>query len=499
MSDDSTTNTLSNTADLNYLVPVTIDKEPIIFEDNDATIEGILYEVGRFYKRTGLFQMLFKHRAVPLSNGKLAVESVNTVWYTSGKITDPRDFNDVCPPTTTRYANTVRVMTRAGSTVPPDLTDKGVPKQLEHSVILAPHHVEASSALLLKSLGYVFGSAESVENLFDDADGCGLKLLELLRDRATKASPRDKALIAATHARIVREGVSGENTLPGFKSFLKEYKKAKRNLPAAVRQTPEAEVEMINLVAAKDPASREIYELRAEAKPPTTLAEASDILLLILRGRVRAEQIDEVTTGAKPLALAAATAGGGGNAASTGAESAIDQAIAAALASIAPGAGLAGTTALAAHLKAALAATLQAVPDPRKTRAGHDPNKPKVEVPRGADNKPLRWVEGMALCRCGVNGGKHLFKDCPKKAEKDKKAKAAKDAAKAAAAAAGDDTAGTAAVANGGGAEDSLSRQLAALLASISPATAVVPGASEPTSTSTAVAAPGAQGAVGSE
>jgi hypothetical protein len=97
MSDDSTTNTLSNTADLNYLVPVTIDKEPIIFEDNDATIEGILYEVGRFYNRTGLFQMLFKHRAVPLSNGKLAVESVNTVWYTSGKIVDPHfDFNDVC-------------------------------------------------------------------------------------------------------------------------------------------------------------------------------------------------------------------------------------------------------------------------------------------------------------------------------------------------------------------------------------------------------------------
>ena len=28
----------------------------------------------------------------------------------------------------------------------------------------------------------------------------------------------------------------------------------------------------------------------------------------------------------------------------------------------------------------------------------------------------------MALCRCGVNGGKHLFKDCPKKREKEKKA-----------------------------------------------------------------------------
>ena len=78
---DETTSTLSNNTEHNYLVPVTTDKEPIIFEDNDATIEGILYEVGRFYKRNGLFQMLFKHRAVPLSNGKLAIESVNSVSH----------------------------------------------------------------------------------------------------------------------------------------------------------------------------------------------------------------------------------------------------------------------------------------------------------------------------------------------------------------------------------------------------------------------------------
>ena len=38
----------------------------------------------------------------------------------------------------------------------------------------------------------------------------------------------------------------------------------------------------------------------------------------------------------------------------------------------------------------------------------------------------------MALCRCGVNGGKHLFKDCPKAKEKsDKKALAAALAANA--------------------------------------------------------------------
>ena len=56
-SDDSTLSTTDNNTD-NILVPTTTDKEPIIFEDNDATIEGTLYEVGRYCKRNGLFQML---------------------------------------------------------------------------------------------------------------------------------------------------------------------------------------------------------------------------------------------------------------------------------------------------------------------------------------------------------------------------------------------------------------------------------------------------------
>ena len=126
---DENTSTLSNNTEHNYLVPVTTDKEPIIFEDNDATIEGILFEVGRFYKRNGLFQTLFKHRAVPLSNGKLAIESINSVYFTSGKITDPHDFDDPCPPTAKRFADAVASYTTAGRTAPPDLSDKPIPAQ----------------------------------------------------------------------------------------------------------------------------------------------------------------------------------------------------------------------------------------------------------------------------------------------------------------------------------------------------------------------------------
>ena len=42
-------------------------------------VAGLLYEVGKFYERTGLFQLFLKHRAVAFSSGSIAVESYNSV------------------------------------------------------------------------------------------------------------------------------------------------------------------------------------------------------------------------------------------------------------------------------------------------------------------------------------------------------------------------------------------------------------------------------------
>ena len=242
--DDSTLSTTDNNSD-NIYIPTTPDKEPIIYTDNDATIEGKLYEVGRHFKRNGVFQMLFDHHAVSLSNGKLAVDSNNTVYYTSGKITDAHSFDDPCPPTPARFAKTLATRTAASRALPPDLDSSGLGEPWKSAVIYAPHIVDKEDAKLLRSLLYVFGQAESVEDLIEDADGSGLKLLKDLRDRAKRASPRDKALVAAVHARIVREGVVGELTLKALKAFLKAYKAAKRNLPPGARLSAEAETEML--------------------------------------------------------------------------------------------------------------------------------------------------------------------------------------------------------------------------------------------------------------
>ena len=102
----------------------------------------------------------------------------------------------------------VLLRTGAGRTPPPDLDVTGLTDQYKYSIVCAPHIVENEDAKLLRSLLNVFGQAESVEELIDAADGSGLKLLKDLRDRAKTASPRDKALVGAVHARIVREGVT---------------------------------------------------------------------------------------------------------------------------------------------------------------------------------------------------------------------------------------------------------------------------------------------------
>ena len=67
---------------------------------------------------------------------------------------------------------------------------------------------------------------------------------------------------------------------------------------------------MISIIAIKDPASRELFELQIAINPPNDLDEASEILFEMLRGRVRCEEIDQLESdggNTKSLVLAAPT------------------------------------------------------------------------------------------------------------------------------------------------------------------------------------------------
>ena len=84
------------------MTPVSTDKTPLVWDGNDANILGLLFEVKRYYTNKGLFQTLFRDRAVSLSNGKLAIEHPSAIWFLSGVIDEAHDFDDPCPPTAER-------------------------------------------------------------------------------------------------------------------------------------------------------------------------------------------------------------------------------------------------------------------------------------------------------------------------------------------------------------------------------------------------------------
>ena len=236
------------------LVPKDPDGEPIIWDGNDAHIAGTMFDTQRYYRRTGLFQPLIQHRGVQLNNGKLAVESYLSVSSAAGLHNDPRTLSDPCPPTATRKAE---YETRTGATV---AAVTAMPAGMGDSFVLSKFAVEQEDGKLLRSLTNVFGHAESSDDLLDGADGSGYNLIVALNDKSTRADPKDKAVAAAKYASAIRNGVIGELGFDSLKVFEKHYGRVHRNMAATARQGPEAEVEMINLIAYKDPAIAEISE-----------------------------------------------------------------------------------------------------------------------------------------------------------------------------------------------------------------------------------------------
>ena len=153
------------------LQPSLADGTPIIWDGNDAHIEGTLFDVGKYYLRVGLFQPLFKHRAVALANGKLAVEHPNAVYFLTGAAASEHGFENPCPPTTERYAKAAQRALAAGTpaaSIPQDLVTVPAAKP---NVYHAEHAVDAENSRLLRSLTFAFGQAEISPDLIDDAMG----------------------------------------------------------------------------------------------------------------------------------------------------------------------------------------------------------------------------------------------------------------------------------------------------------------------------------------
>ena len=304
LNDESSVTLSTANVNTDKLQPVYTDGTPIIWDGNDATIAGALYEVKKFFKRKNLYQTLFKNRTVPIKGGILAVDSANAAYFLTGVIPHGTfDFDKPCPPTAVRTDAWNLATTIPGTPAHNKATIAGarhlteIPVQHKHLYQIGEHVIDAAEADLLTSLTHVFGSAEPSEELIDAADGVGTALLEALKTRSSTVSARGRALVKAKFDNVARVGVSGPLLLLPFKAFIKTYKSLKRNLPADARPSDGTEVEMITLMATKDPDLRYMYELKADTIDPKNMDEAANIVLSILRGRQLCEEIDETTVG----------------------------------------------------------------------------------------------------------------------------------------------------------------------------------------------------------
>ena len=376
MSHSDDENDSTNKSD--YLKPYTANGQEILYLDNDATLGGILFEVGKFWKRKNLFQTYLKHGVVPVGS-RIATDDLRSVAFIEDHFTDPHGFENPAGPNTgariMRYDIKSPHKKFAFDVSDADNVDRKV-------YFKGEHYIEQAETQMLTSLTYVIAKATNRDTLLDDADGIGTDLLNALRELFKKAPARAKAVVAAQLNAIVSRGITGRLSGESLKQFLSEYKHAKINLEVKARPGDEAELSMMNTIAYKSAEIRDLYETKCETSQPSTMAEAVKIIESILTSRKLSEELDEVNnpTAAKvPSALEARVA---------------------------------ELTALIAERR-----------DPSKTAppAPPPPEPPPtqfVKAPRDKDNNVTHWITGMQPCKCkkkqpgdSVAGG-HLNRDC---------------------------------------------------------------------------------------
>ena len=123
------------------MTPVDIDGNKLVWQSNPAHLDGILFEIERFFIRMGLFLAFLTDHAVLLSSGKLAVDSVQAVSFITGlhRDTVPHSFRNPCPATERRVTAHDVGATVAGTPVFVPLT--AVPVANERQYIVSKYMV----------------------------------------------------------------------------------------------------------------------------------------------------------------------------------------------------------------------------------------------------------------------------------------------------------------------------------------------------------------------
>ena len=419
LNNDSESTTVENTSCPVHHVPTDIDGIPIKWDGNPAYLDGALYEASEFYKRTGLFEALIADGAVALSNGKLAVDSLQAISLVSGVVTSPitHDFFNPCPPTPARIIAFDAAATAASSPkYAASAPSGGIPAEISSTFITARYTVIKEDRAFYASLSSIVHDADILSTFCAQSKSSGRALVPIMIAYAASANPTEKALVTTELTNFVYKGLTGEINIETFNLHLKEYNIIVRRKPSANRPKEEDTLEMLRNIMNKNPSTRELFELKCAVSPPADLEAMITLIRSMLRVRKAAAQLDELTStgGAQlnaltvqqvkdlqkiPEAMRTPQA-------NRDLSFAVQQqkALLAAADPNMSGGRSGGRGRGGDRGRAAAAGSWRRPWGHLRRHASY-----RVVPPKDEDGKIIRWIEGMGFCTCG---GKHLYRDC---------------------------------------------------------------------------------------
>ena len=299
LNNDSESTTVEHTSCPVHHVPTDIDGIPIKWDGNPAYLEGALYEASEFYKRTGLFEALIVDGAVSLSNGKLAVDSLQAISLVSGVVTSPitHDFFNPCPPTPARIIAFDAAATAASSPkYVASAPSGGIPAEISSTFITARYTVIKEDRAFYASLSSIVHDADILSTFCIKSNSSGRSLIPIMLAYAASANATEKALVTTELTNFVYKGLTGEINIETFNNHLKEYNIIVRRKPSANRPKEEETLEMLRNIMNKNPSTRELFELKCTVSPPSDLEAMITLVRSMLRVRKAAAQLDELTS-----------------------------------------------------------------------------------------------------------------------------------------------------------------------------------------------------------
>ena len=153
--------------------PIDLNRQFIIWSGNPAHLEGVLHELSKFISRDGYFIPLLTDRAVLMSNGKMAVDSVQASLFLSEEVASPAaySFDNPCPPTEQRITAYDQNAQRARPATPTFIRIQTLPAQ--SNIIVNSFVVDSADRKLFGAIIQIITDSDKRARLEDLSEGKG--------------------------------------------------------------------------------------------------------------------------------------------------------------------------------------------------------------------------------------------------------------------------------------------------------------------------------------